>query len=92
MRFPLAGVDWQPDSSALKLCIRALEARSRRLGSVEEEERSYDVAVKDQVETIHLGLQRLRVVEARLLERVLHYVRGLVHAQAGEARFGAPHR
>ncbi|CAL1165116.1 unnamed protein product [Cladocopium goreaui] len=65
------GVGWEPGASALQLSLRSLEVRSRRLGSLEDEVRRYDAAVAAQVEGIQLGLQRLRVVEAKLLQRVV---------------------
>ena len=73
------GVGWEPGASALQLSLRSLEVRSRRLGSLEDEVRRYDAAVAAQVEGVQLGLQRLRVVEAKLLQRVVSDWLVLVH-------------
>lgn len=79
------GVGWEPGASALQLSLRSLEVRLGRLGSLEEEERRYDAAVAARVEGIQLGLQRLRVVEAKLLQRVVSYVCGKLQELEGPA-------
>lgn len=53
---------------------------------MEDEERAYDEAVKEGVEVIHLGLQRLRLVEARILEHALNYVQGLIASSPDTGR------
>lgn len=80
---PSPGVDWEPALPVLKLCLEVLELRSQRLGSLKEEEVLYDEAVEKKVEAIHLGLQQLRVVEAKLLQEVVSYVQRLVRPHAG---------
>lgn len=73
-----SGIDWDPGPAALALCVSVLQARRQGLGSVDDEERAYDDAVKEGAEVIHLGVQRLRLVEARILEHALNYVQGLM--------------
>lgn len=80
---PSPGVHWEPALPVLKLCLKVLELRSQRLGSLKEEEVLYDEAVEKKAEAIHLGLQQLRVVEAKLLQEVVSYVQRLVRPHAG---------